>query len=240
MTQFTGGAELLAFDSANDFSLLQFNEQIGSYFSGWTTGTVAANTSVVGIHHPSGDLKKWSAGNVTTTSGGYHRVVWTQGTTEGGSSGSGLFDAAERLRGVLSGGGASCSSPSSPDWYGRFDQIFPSVKQWLVDGATVLSTDWSMAGSVEQGKWREYKITAPAGSPQMYVELFDLSNEPTSMSARAREQRWAPTTAARTAPERRRRPAASPGSGTTTWYIGVRGYSAGTTSYRVRATYSSK
>jgi hypothetical protein len=47
-------------------------------------------------------------------------VEWDRNTTtEGGSSGSPLFDQNHRIIGQLWGGGASCSNLSSPDYYGR-------------------------------------------------------------------------------------------------------------------------
>ena len=66
-------------------------------------------TNIFSIHHPSGDLTKFSAGTLAgygqycddvdnfdrcrAPQGSYMRVHWTQGTTEGGSSGSGLYTA---------------------------------------------------------------------------------------------------------------------------------------------------
>src|SRR5690606_13115326 len=43
---------------------------------------------------------------------------WDLGTTEGGSSGSGLWNEAGLLIGQLHGGYAACNN-DSPDWYGR-------------------------------------------------------------------------------------------------------------------------
>ena len=68
-----------------------------------------------------------------------HGVRWLQGTTEGGSSGSGLFtlDGGQYyLRGGLHGGYASCANTGTTnsnniDWYSRFDVDFPSIRQYL-------------------------------------------------------------------------------------------------------------
>ena len=49
---------------------------------------------------------------------------WELGVTEGGSSGSPLFDQNHRVIGQLYGGGAACAGSvnnGQPDWYGRFD-----------------------------------------------------------------------------------------------------------------------
>ena len=101
------------------------------YFAGWDArGNIPQ--AVTGIHHPAGDAKMISMDNDPSTSTGYSsstsisngthwRVAdWDSGTTEGGSSGSVLFDnSTKRLVGMLSGGGAACGN-DAPDWYGKF------------------------------------------------------------------------------------------------------------------------
>jgi hypothetical protein len=58
-------------------------------------------------------------------------VEWDRNTTtEGGSSGSPLFDQNKRIIGQLWGGGASCSNLSAPDYYGRVSS------SWLPAGST--------------------------------------------------------------------------------------------------------
>lgn len=94
------------------------------YYAGWDRGGVPA-TATTCIHHPAGDVKKisfntdilfssvnnfdlWRVGN------------WEDGTTEGGSSGSPLFDQNRRIVGQLFGGAASCNNNSYDD-FGKFD-----------------------------------------------------------------------------------------------------------------------
>ncbi len=100
------------------------------HWAGWDAST-APPTSSVAIHHPSGDEKRISfdfePATVTeflednpSPNGNQLRIAsWNEGTTEPGSSGSGLWNDQRRIVGTLSGGFASCSS-DSPDWYGRF------------------------------------------------------------------------------------------------------------------------
>jgi hypothetical protein len=98
------------------------------YFSGWSNSDVAPTTTV-SIHHPAGDIKKISfddapavssQGMGSTEANSTWTVEWDRNTTtEGGSSGSPLFDQNHRIIGQLWGGGASCSNLSSPDYYGR-------------------------------------------------------------------------------------------------------------------------
>ena len=145
----SGGADLLATSAAQDSTLLRFKVSPpgGSHFSGWSADPISYPTRVYGIHHPDGAVKKYSAGraigqaNLTicedpanqigcfTVRNAIH-VDWTEGATEPGSSGSGLFRG-ERLIGALSGGPDSCGSEPVDDAYGPFQDFYPKVSRWL-------------------------------------------------------------------------------------------------------------
>ncbi len=128
------GSTIRANHAASDFALLELFAQppsgFGVLYAGWDRTSVAP-PSAVGIHHPSGDVMKISLENNSPISSDYEpspispnshwKVIWNNGTTEGGSSGSPLFNNNHRIIGQLHGGWASCSSPSSADYYGRFD-----------------------------------------------------------------------------------------------------------------------
>ncbi len=133
--------------AGSDFYLVELNSQppasYNVFYAGWNRTNTAA-TSGVGIHHPFGSAKKISTYTAPLTSGSFNggsanshwSVVWTatangHGVTEGGSSGSPLFDQNGRIVGQLSGGGASCSSPTSPDVYGKM------YKNWDLNGTTL-------------------------------------------------------------------------------------------------------
>lgn len=127
--QSVSGATLLASSSGSDFALMELSSAIPAnynvYYSGWdATGDMPSNQT--GIHHPSGDVKKISFDNnpaQQATYGGapcWNITNWEDGTTEPGSSGSGLWDQDHHLIGQLFGGSASCSSISD-DYYGRLD-----------------------------------------------------------------------------------------------------------------------
>lgn len=157
-TQLTGGAQLLYSQGSTDGALLKLNSTppAGAVFAGWNANPLTPPVAVTGIHHPSGDIKKVSIGNnsgtrenVTfdgQTATSTWKSSWSQGTTEGGSSGSGLFTIATnggyQLRGGLFGGSASCSnsgqgeSSGNVDVYSRLDLIFPSIEQYLVPAST--------------------------------------------------------------------------------------------------------
>lgn len=135
--QSLSGAVLRSRRTPSDFCLVEItgglvNNTVPAictpYFSGWdNSGTVP--TSAVSIHHPSGDIKKISfddnslvisQGMGSTEANSTWTVQWDRNTTtEGGSSGSPIFDQNHRIIGQLWGGGASCSNLSSPDYYGR-------------------------------------------------------------------------------------------------------------------------
>ena len=143
------GATLLYATADYDSTLLRLNDAppAGAVFAGWTSQTVAGGTSMVGIHHPRGDLQKISFGTVSRSvscepssegmmkcanvSGGFNLVNWDQGLTQGGSSGSGMF-VEGRLAGVLYGGDdQTCPASGGMSIYGRFDLLFPNIQKWL-------------------------------------------------------------------------------------------------------------
>ena len=146
------GSVLKARYSTSDFCLIELSQDPDSssnvYYSGWdaTGGSVS---SCVAIHHPGTDEKaiSFNYDPITVTSYlGYtvpgnstHWRVddWEDGTTEGGSSGSGIWDPNHRLVGQLHGGYASCTSITS-DWYGRLSVSWTGggssvsrLKDWL-------------------------------------------------------------------------------------------------------------
>ncbi|MEZ5064459.1 MAG: FlgD immunoglobulin-like domain containing protein [bacterium] len=133
-----------------DFCLVQLEEDPDPasevFFAGWDRDTGAGSTGSVGIHHPNTDEKAISFNTDALTTmnscigGGsqtHWRVNnWEDGTTEPGSSGSGLFDPAnKRLIGFLSGGLASCSNINY-DCYGKF------TLAWNGSSASSRLSDW--------------------------------------------------------------------------------------------------
>lgn len=137
-----GGSDYLYSNPNTDAMLLRLKNSppAGSEFAGWDSTALAASSPIIGIHHPSGDAKKVSLGQQVSSDSNLITVGWLSGTTEGGSSGSGLFSSGPggyRLRGGLYGGDALCSNSGSlantknRDYYSRFDVVFPNISQWL-------------------------------------------------------------------------------------------------------------
>jgi len=151
------GATLLYASSDTDASFMKLSEAppTGAVFAGWSLDAPAIGGEVVGIHHPEGDLQKYSQGAMTTfanctavdssdsfscatanaSTGNFVNAGWNTGTTEPGSSGSGLFASSSGKRyliGQLYGGSASCSFRGGTSWYGRFDKAyFAGLSRWL-------------------------------------------------------------------------------------------------------------
>lgn len=154
--QFIQGATLKANNAGSDFGLLQLNSTppaaFNVYYAGWdNSGDVAPN--VIGIHHPSGDIKKISFENnaVDATNWGgaacWHVPNWDDGTTEPGSSGSPLFDPAHHIIGQLYGGDANCTNNVN-DYYGRFSVSWNTgttaatrLRDWLDPSNTATTLD---------------------------------------------------------------------------------------------------
>jgi PKD repeat protein len=160
--QSISGAKLIAdgkkTSSGSDFKLLLLEEEIPEYyepyFNGWSRST-SPSSNGTGIHHPDGDLKMVSTYTNPLVSTNYNnpepaddgrfwKVVWSEtqsghGVTEGGSSGSPIFNPEGYIVGTLSGGRASCSKLTQPDYYGKFDVHWESngtdsteqLKPWL-------------------------------------------------------------------------------------------------------------
>lgn len=189
-----------------DFALIELNSSIPSgynaYFSGWSRSTTAA-TSGICYHHPAGDEKKISTYTSSLSSSTYNggwanahwQVTWAatangHGVTEGGSSGSPIYDQNNRIVGHLSGGSSYCSTPTSPDLYGKFN------KAWDTDGSTNASQlepwlDPSGSGAMTlDGTWAPCAPVAPTAqftasatnvSPGTTVTFTDQSTgSPTS------------------------------------------------------------
>lgn len=159
--QSLNGSVLKARASASDFCLVEITGGLQNgtvpalfspYFNGWDN-TNNVPTSAVGIHHPSGDIKKISIENhplISTSFGAspanshWGVTGWDLGVTEGGSSGSPLFDQNHRIVGQLHGGASACGAQALSDEYGKISYSWnpqnsdssQQLKYWLDPSAT--------------------------------------------------------------------------------------------------------
>lgn len=129
-------------EKGSDGLLLLLNKNIPEsydvYFNGWDR-TNNMSLSGVGIHHPGGDLKKistygnhlpssvtWrnSNSNKTGATNAHWNIIFDEtpnghGVTEGGSSGSPIFNQNKLIIGTLSGGNSTCDNPDGINLYGK-------------------------------------------------------------------------------------------------------------------------
>lgn len=158
------GAQLKAHRAESDFCLLQITGPIDDewdlVYAGWDRSTTTPSNTY-GIHHPDGDIMKVSVdeNSPSSTSVGGADVWlienWEKGVTEGGSSGSPLFDNNGRIRGQLYGGESACNGTSGNgqyDVYGR------------------LNSSWNGGGtnSTRLKNWLD-----PAGTNAMTLDYYD-------------------------------------------------------------------
>lgn len=212
------GTSLLATHAPSDFTVVQLNTPVPAagtpFYSGWDrSGTTPSGS--VGIHHPSGDEKRITLNtdalerspsciiNGATASTHWYISEYEAGTTEGGSSGSGLWDpASKRLIGVLSGGDAKCSEPWQYDCYGRLDAGWTGggtsstrMSDWLVRGGGSPSTmdghsgcnaptaslsSTAFSGGAKAGDTLTFTASASGGSGSGYSYTWDLDGDGTA------------------------------------------------------------
>ena len=171
-----GGANLLVTDLTLDVTLMQLRQSppIGAVRAAWDATVIPTDTSLVGLHHPSGDLKKFSQGSMLGYVKGpfsynsvprsqfgkdsFISVKWVYGTTEEGSSGSGVFTynpscgggaACYELRGGLEGGAASCDTPTGADRFSRMDLMFTKLAPYLRPSAVIPVSTLAQRSMVE-------------------------------------------------------------------------------------------
>jgi len=138
------GCIIRARNGGSDFCLVELaseiNPNFNAYLSGWSRQD-APPASAVGIHHPSGDVKKITFNDDATDVGNFggadcwHILDWEDGTTEGGSSGSPLYNENKQIIGQLFGGTASCGN-NIDDYYGRL------ITSWNSNSASTRLRDW--------------------------------------------------------------------------------------------------
>ena len=174
------GAGLLTHSDITDFSLLLLNdvppESYQPYYAAWDA-TENQNDYTVGIHHPEGKPKKISidnsppisydsqitwVGNTVSPPYSHWKILFDQGKTSGGSSGSPLFSADKhQIIGQLHGGG-------DEDYYGKLSMSFDLNLQDSI--STYLDPDDLQWRELEEG----YYPTGNLPDPQVYPEFGDV------------------------------------------------------------------
>ena len=147
------GATLRARDAGSDFALVEINSDIPEdwdrVFAGWDS-TDNTPDYQVGIHHPVGDVMKVCRDDDPAVAGFYSGAAvweiadeqngWEIGVTEGGSSGSPLFDQNGRIIGQLFAGTAACFGTADNNGWDVYGRLGVS---WAGAGtSSTRLTDW--------------------------------------------------------------------------------------------------
>lgn len=168
----SGGSDFLLLKLKNaNWSKLKND---GLILNGWSK-SASPSSSGVCIHHPAGDVKKISTYNTTLTSGtfiegttqetgatnAYWVVPWATTThgrsvTEGGSSGSPLFNSNGLVVGTLTGGSSTCDYPNAREYYGK------------------MSYHWSSAGTTDNTRLQPWLDPVPLS--QTTCPILDLNS----------------------------------------------------------------
>ena len=194
-------------DNGSDFLLLQLNNPPPSaynvYYAGWSNQNVASDSGVC-IHHPAADLKKISTyltplvdTTWLTVPHTHWRVQWAatthgHGVTEGGSSGSPLFNIQGQIVGTLTGGDSYCSTPDEYDYFGKIAYDWTSngtatnrqLKPWLdPDNTGAISINGRNADcvlGVNEVKADDINLSVlPNPSSGKFALLFETNDEKT-------------------------------------------------------------
>jgi len=202
--QTISGCEKIAYaenhiGTTSDMLLLKLSsnvpESYNPYFNGWDrSSTIPSNA--VGIHHPAGDIKKISYGyNLSNYYTTHIKTYWEEttnghGVTEGGSSGSPLFDKNSGLViGTLTGGSSSCQNLNESDVYGRvwyhWDRNGSSsdvqLKPWLdPDNTGVITLSGTYCNQQPIANFYAEETTVLVGSTVVFHDIS--SGAPTSWS----------------------------------------------------------
>ncbi len=149
------GVSFLAKDAVLDAVLVRLDDapvaSLGRAWFGWDTRTPAVGNAVMGIHHPRGTPMKIAYGRITAINVRacldllcmrpvYQQTTarWSEGITEGGSSGSPLvfFDGSYRILGMLSNGNIhDCDTPETNiDNFASFRAFYQQIGCYLKEG----------------------------------------------------------------------------------------------------------
>jgi von Willebrand factor type A domain/Trypsin-like peptidase domain len=163
------------YDSVGDFSLLQLAEApVGIPVLQMRPDLPGAGEQVYGIHHPNGAVKKLSVPHTqpfaTVIASSAAMINPSYNSVSGGSSGSGLFDMAGRLCGVLSNGSPCAGSPLSYFPSASILQAIAPAPPPPITRDVMLVFDRSGSMSMDDGTGRA-KIDVARDALSLFVQL---------------------------------------------------------------------
>lgn len=188
-------ATLLSTGASADYTLLMIEGALPSnlYWVGWTSSSIPDGTASTAIHHPRGDYKRITfgsrSGNPTCGPSEGHKMSWTDGITEKGSSGSGIFrNSDQRLYGQLACGASACDNTAG-DTYGSFASAHSNISDLLAGGSddsfedhdtcadAKAATETTYSGRIVKNTDTDwYKIAVPFGSTLTVTLTFTHAN----------------------------------------------------------------
>lgn len=192
------GAVLRATAPDLDFTLVEMEQSpsldLRPYYAGWDNSGLFT-TKVIGIHHPQGDVKKYSISNNSPSLQSYGENIvdgssiyikrWDSGVTEGGSSGSALFHEG-LVVGSLIGGYASCAFPRN-DYYSslfyswnHYSSSSMQLKAWLSPNSDVTS----LAGYEPVSEDSSFQLVTNVEYDEQYEGSWDPEVEISSLGDR--------------------------------------------------------
>ncbi|MCC6157506.1 MAG: hypothetical protein IT350_05585 [Deltaproteobacteria bacterium] len=138
----SAGAEYVAGNALSDFTLLSLAQDppAGTYHLPLSLDPLAGGEAITVVHHPDLTHKRITYGNQLGDAGTHWTVKYYEGSTEGGSSGSPLFNAQNEIVGQLTGGGAACSRMFLTD---RFGKVSMSWDRGLSDYLSTIPTGYT-------------------------------------------------------------------------------------------------
>jgi hypothetical protein len=165
------------YDSGGDYSLLQLASSPAGIPAIQTRPDVpGAGEQVFGVHHPNGAVKKLSiphpAFDTVLTSSATAVTVPGNFAVSGGSSGSGLFDTAGRIVGILSNG-SPCSTTPVPLSYWPIASVLLDIAPAPPPPVTrdvMVVFDRSGSMSLDDGTGRA-KIDSARDAASLFVQL---------------------------------------------------------------------
>ena len=192
-------------ENGSDYLLVEMTSEIPEayepYYAGWDANPIPPAGGGVGIHHPAADVKKIStySDNLLNASWGTFNTHWLvrweetdngHGVTEGGSSGSALFDVNGRVVGTLTGGSSFCDEvqeggQNQPDFYGKMSYHWsqnpnpPSerLREWLdpIDSGVMTfdgsSNPCGLTGLKDIAELREVNIWPNPSDGTFWIEV---------------------------------------------------------------------
>lgn len=181
----------------SDFLLVEVEDAIPSswdvYYAGWDASGSGSGEGV-GIHHPSGDVKKISTYTQNTSSislgafGSHWRVNWVEtetnhGVTEGGSSGSHLFNEEGLSIGTLSAGLSACTNggagagtgPNQPDYYGKMSYHWDDNPNPADEKLELWLDPENTGQTVLHGAYPDTDAAIPCGPDQACEDIVDVA-----------------------------------------------------------------